>query len=262
MISVVLVVRKSPKSLLNLLRMLILPKRRRSPLRKRLLSLHLRRAPKKSQSKSPRKLLRKKKLKKLRFPRIRKRKRLKRSKLFRSPLLRALRKVSPKRRSLLTVLNRASLSLRIVLLLKKKSNQSSSQSRLTLQLRLIRITTDNSPCSNSRDLMVTNRPMRFSLDNSISMLKNKTLRTSSKIVEMYLLLSSSEMMMEDLKEEDLLSLAMKMLSRRLWNSKEKNSWEDQSKSKSQEKEKITNRLRDLTIDSKVESQVKSLRVSS
>jgi hypothetical protein len=104
--------------------------------------------------------------------------------------------------------------------------------------------------------------MRFSLDNSISMLKNKTLRTSSKIVEMYLLLSSSEMMMEDLKEEDLLSLAMKMLSRRLWNSKEKNSWEDQSKSKSQEKEKITNRLRDLTIDSKVESQVKSLRVSS
>jgi hypothetical protein len=198
----------------------------------------------------------------LRFPRIRKRKRLKRSKLFRSPLLRALRKVSPKSKSLLKALNRASLSLRIVHPPKKKSNQSNSQSRLTLRLRLIRITTGNSPTSNSRDLMATNRLMRFSLDNSISMLRSKTLRTSSKVVETSLLLSYSEMMMEDLKGEDLLSLAMKTLSRRLYNSKEKILWEDPSKSKSQEKETTTNKLRDLTIDSKVENQVKSLKVSS
>ncbi len=89
-----------------------------------------------------------------------------------------------------------------------KNLRKSKSNKLKLnQYKLRRFKLDNH--SNKDNKIITNREMenylRYLLDNLILRLLNKILKISLKDVVMLHLLNFSEMMMEDLKEEDLLN---------------------------------------------------------
>lgn len=206
------VAKKRLKNHQTLLLILILLRNRKNHLRIKKLNLHQNLSLKRIVKRNLKKFKKRKKLNNRRNLNLKK---LRKSKRLKNNLLKSLHlKVKNlKRRSLSRVLNLKVSLKNLILIVNRnlmilKNLRKSKSNKLKLNLyRLRRFKLDNH--SNKDNKIITNREMenylRYLSDNLILRLLNKILKISLKDVAMLHLLSFSEMMTEDLREEDLLN---------------------------------------------------------